>query len=108
MKRKVKRRYTRSASSGQARRIVETATESATEPIKAGSRGIIPLLYHKVNVVEPSVVTQADIDLLPPSLVYELQAGTKWRALANRILPGKFPDNLRERTEAVVRRFRGY
>ena len=89
MKRRVKRKYTR--------RVLETAPESTPEPIKAESK-----------VIVPSVVTQADIDMLPASLVYQLQAGTKQRALANRISGGQYPDNLKERTEQMVRRFRGY
>lgn len=59
------------------------------------------------NSRPPSEVIQADISMLPPSLKSQLEAGTKQRALANRISKGQYPDNLKERTEQMVRRFQG-
>lgn len=47
-------------------------------------------------------ITQADIELLPPSMKYRLEMETR-----NRKIFG-LPDNLKERTESMVRRFRGY
>ena len=82
MVKKVKRKYVR--------RVVLEAPQSTPVPIK-----------EEINS-RPSGVTQADIDMLPPSLVYQLQAMTLSRKMFN------LPDNLKERTEAMVRRFRGY
>lgn len=47
-------------------------------------------------------ITTADISLLPPSLKYQLDAETRSRKIFG------LPDNLKERTENMVRRFRGY
>lgn len=47
-------------------------------------------------------ITQADIELLPLSLKYQLEAETRSRKIFG------LPDNLKERTEMAVRRFRGY
>jgi len=49
-----------------------------------------------------SVVTQADIDNLPQSLKFQINSTTRSRQIF------RMPDNLRERQEVAVRRFRGY
>ncbi len=46
-------------------------------------------------------ITASDIELLPPSLRYQIEAVSR----ARRAL--RMPDNLRERQEAAVRRFKG-
>ena len=77
---RVKRKYTR--------KTPPDAPKLAAEPIKAQSSKKIPL-----------EVTEADI--LPPSLRIQLEVITRLRARH------KIPDNLRERTEQMVRRFKG-
>ena len=76
MMKKVKRKYTR--------RVSPEGTESNSSPIKA------------------SEVTQADIELLPPSLRLMLEQGTRFRKAHH------LRDNLKEMTEMMVRRFRGH
>jgi len=80
---KVKRKYARKVTP----ETPPDAPESSTEPIKAISSGKIPV---------------TEVDMLPPSLKMQLDAMTKLRARHH------IPDNLKERTEAMVRRFRGY
>lgn len=85
--RKPKRKYTRKT-------VTETppdAPKLATEPLKPQSSG-----------KTPSVVTEADVALLPPSLRMQLEAVTRLRERH------QIPDNLKERIEQMVRRFRGY
>lgn len=59
-----------------------------------------PALNHRSEPVK--LITDADIAMLPPSLKFQLEAVTRSRKVL------KMPDNLRERTENAVRRFRGY
>jgi hypothetical protein len=68
-------------------------TKSAIETVK-------PELSLKSEAVKP--ITDKDIAMLPPSLKFQLEAQTRARKML------KLPDNLRERTEAMVRMFRGY
>ena len=73
-----KRKYTH--------KVPAIAPESTTEPIKE---------------IGGSEITQAALDILPLSLRVQLEAVTKARARAHLL------DNLKERTEAMVRRFKG-
>ena len=75
---KVKRRSTK--------KVVQDAPQSDLGAIKVKSNGILP-------------IEQADI--LPLSLRMQLEAGTRARVRAH------LPDNLKERTEAMIRRFKG-
>ncbi|MDD5510895.1 MAG: hypothetical protein PHI12_08795 [Dehalococcoidales bacterium] len=49
-----------------------------------------------------SPVTQADYDALPPSLKFQVEAGTRLRQTLHA------PLEIKERQEMAVRRFRGY
>ena len=59
-----------------------------------------PVLSPRNEAVKP--VTDEDIAMLPPSLKFQLDRETQTRRIF------KMPDNLRERSEVAVRRFRGY
>ena len=112
-----KRKYTRRV----APEAPQTALVGGSSPIEAQSSGKLgdcPHCFDKYrvrtggrdcehirNLLE---VTEADIAMLPPSLKLQLEGETKRRAFANRFRKGLFPDNLKERTEAMVRRFRGW
>ena len=52
--------------------------------------------------VKPTGVTQADYDNLPPSLKFQVEAGTRTRQIL------KMPLQIEERKTQAVRRFRGY
>lgn len=52
--------------------------------------------------VKQQGVTQAEIDQLPPSLKYSVDAETRRRQVL------KMPLEIKERQEMAVRRFRGY
>lgn len=54
------------------------------------------------DIHRDTAITDADIELLPPSLKFQLEAQTRVRKIL------KLPDNLRERTEMMVQMFRGY
>ncbi len=88
---KKKRKYTR--------KVKEVVLVLPPETIKADMGGIVtdgvPSFAPRYEVV------QADIDLLPPSLKAQLKAGTEIRKRHN------LPDNLKERIEAMVKRFQG-
>jgi len=101
-----KRKYTR--------RTPQDASVSVSSPIEGGKSVELPLkvltMPYKGDVdiiiggvtARASVVTDADIALLPPSLRLQLEGLTRLRRIYG------MPDNLKERTEAMVRRFRGY
>ena len=63
---------------------------------------ITPLVEVATDIHALSSVSEQDILLLPPSLVYQLRMGTEMRRIH------KMADNIRERTEQAVRRYRGY
>ena len=97
--RKPKRKYTRKVSIiAPFRENLQGEPKSTTEALKE-TGGSKPLLV--VNSIEPDEVKQSDIDILPPSLKYQLEAMTRTRKMFN------LPDNLKERAEAMVRNFRG-
>ena len=72
------------------KKVSPVATGRDSTPIVVGSRENVP-----------TEVMQTDIDMLPASLKAVLDAGTRARARVH------LPDNLKERTEAMVRRFKG-
>ena len=105
MVRKIKRKYTRKAERPQ------DALVGGSSPVKGVNSVELPLkalrMPYKGDVdiiiggvtARVSVVTEADIAMLPPSLKHMLQAETRRRKIL------RLPDNLKERTEQMVKRF---
>jgi len=80
------------------------AVRERVRRFRAKKKGVKPVtkVTPSVKTKEAKPVTQADIDLLPPSFKYNIDYVTHQRKVL------KLPDNIKERTEQAVRRFRGY
>jgi hypothetical protein len=77
------------------------------EKTRKATRERVKKHREKQTVTEPVThsnvtITQADFDNLPPSLKFQVEAGTRTRKIL------KQPLELEERKAQAVRRFRGY